>query len=147
MFGEPESVAVVRRDGKPLSNGVPAHVFIPGWFGVRSDDIVFGEENIISATLENLSTHTKHPGSPRRPFLSSSHQRPDSLTSRSPLPRIFGHLPVPSGRFLARGLCLRRFGQLQTVSPQSKSKSLVSYLPSGGGSGAKDWNGSPRRVN
>ncbi|KAE8400878.1 kinase domain-containing protein [Aspergillus pseudonomiae] len=30
MFGEPESVAVVRRDGKPLSNGVPAHVFIPG---------------------------------------------------------------------------------------------------------------------
>jgi serine/threonine-protein kinase SRPK3 len=43
----PESEAVVRLDGKPLPNGVPAHVFIPGWFGIRSDDIVLGEEKII----------------------------------------------------------------------------------------------------
>lgn len=31
----------------PLSNGIPAHVFIPGWFGVHSDDIAFGEERIV----------------------------------------------------------------------------------------------------
>jgi len=30
-----------------LSNGVPAHVFIPGWFGVRSEDIAFGEEKVL----------------------------------------------------------------------------------------------------
>ncbi|PWY73380.1 kinase-like protein [Aspergillus eucalypticola CBS 122712] len=46
-FGEPYSEAVVRLDGKPLSNGVPARVFIPGWYGVPSDDVVFGEEKII----------------------------------------------------------------------------------------------------
>ncbi|GIK05836.1 hypothetical protein Aspvir_009950 [Aspergillus viridinutans] len=46
-FGEPESEAVVRLDGKPLLDGVPAHVFIPGWFGVPSDEIVLGDEKII----------------------------------------------------------------------------------------------------
>ncbi|KAG2412201.1 hypothetical protein HFD88_009758 [Aspergillus terreus] len=46
-FGEPESEAVVRLDGKPLSDSVPARIFIPGWFGVRSDDIVIGEDKII----------------------------------------------------------------------------------------------------
>lgn len=46
-FGEPEPEAVIRLDGNPLSDGVPAHVFIPGWFGVRSDDIVLGEEKVI----------------------------------------------------------------------------------------------------
>lgn len=98
------------------------------------------------ATLVNLSTHRKRPGSRRRPFLSSSHQRPDSLTSRSPLPRIFRHLLVLFGRFFASGLCLRLFGQLQTVSPRSKSKFSASYLLSGGKSGAKDWSGSTKRV-
>ncbi|GKZ26364.1 hypothetical protein AbraCBS73388_002448, partial [Aspergillus brasiliensis] len=46
-FGEPYSKAVVCLDSKPLSDGVPARVFIPGWFGVHSDDIVLGEEKII----------------------------------------------------------------------------------------------------
>lgn len=46
-FGEPESEAVVRLDGKPLLDGVPARVFIPGWFGVPSDEIVLGDEKII----------------------------------------------------------------------------------------------------
>lgn len=46
-FGEPESEAVVRLDDKPLLDGVPARVFIPGWFGVPSDEIVLGDEKII----------------------------------------------------------------------------------------------------
>ncbi|RJE23451.1 Protein kinase domain protein [Aspergillus sclerotialis] len=108
-FGEPQSEAVVHLDGKPLSNSVPARVFIPGWFGVRSDDIVPGEDKIILSDFgESFNPH-KTVSSPRRLFLSSSHPRPDSLTIRSPLPRIFGHLPVLSGRFLANGLCLRLF--------------------------------------
>ncbi|KAJ5105756.1 hypothetical protein NUU61_003103, partial [Penicillium alfredii] len=37
-FGEPESEAVVRLDGEQLSNGVPGRVFMPGWFGVHSND-------------------------------------------------------------------------------------------------------------
>lgn len=31
----------------PLSNGIPAHVFIPGWFGIRSDEIALGKERIV----------------------------------------------------------------------------------------------------
>jgi serine/threonine-protein kinase SRPK3 len=46
-FGEPESEAVVRLDGKPLLDGVPARIFIPGWFGVPSDEIVLGDEKIV----------------------------------------------------------------------------------------------------
>lgn len=30
-----------------MSNGVPTHVYLSGWFGVRSDEIAFGEEKII----------------------------------------------------------------------------------------------------
>ncbi|KAJ5498012.1 hypothetical protein N7453_007063 [Penicillium expansum] len=36
-FGKPEPEDIVRLDGKPLSNSVPAQVFIPGWFGVCSE--------------------------------------------------------------------------------------------------------------
>ncbi|RAH82855.1 kinase-like protein [Aspergillus japonicus CBS 114.51] len=32
-YGVPESEEVVRLDGKPLAEGVPARVFVPGWFG------------------------------------------------------------------------------------------------------------------
>jgi hypothetical protein len=46
-FGEPESEAVVRLDGKPLLDGVPARVFIPGWFGVPSNEVVLGDEKIL----------------------------------------------------------------------------------------------------
>ncbi|PYH79545.1 kinase domain-containing protein [Aspergillus uvarum CBS 121591] len=45
-YGEPESEEVVRLDDKPLSDSVPARVFIPGWFGVCSDDLPLGEEQI-----------------------------------------------------------------------------------------------------
>lgn len=58
-------------------------------------------------------------------FLSSSHPRPDSLMSRYLLPRTFGHLPVPSGRFLAKRLCLRlppSSRQLQTLYSTTISK-------------------------
>ncbi|PYI31052.1 kinase-like protein, partial [Aspergillus indologenus CBS 114.80] len=45
-YGAPEAEEVVRLDGKPLPDSVPARVFIPGWFGVRSDDLPLGEEQI-----------------------------------------------------------------------------------------------------
>lgn len=58
-FGEPESEAVVRTDGKPLPSCVPAYVFIPGWFGVRSDEIVLGGEKIILSDFgESFNPHT-----------------------------------------------------------------------------------------
>ena len=41
-----------------MSNGVSAHVFIPGWFGVPSDDLVFGEEKIIVSDFgESFNPH------------------------------------------------------------------------------------------
>ncbi|KAJ5580245.1 uncharacterized protein N7459_006230 [Penicillium hispanicum] len=40
-FGAPEPEAVVRLDGQPLTDGVPSHVFVPGWFGDLLGD--FGE--------------------------------------------------------------------------------------------------------
>ncbi|KAJ5898755.1 hypothetical protein N7495_003499 [Penicillium taxi] len=46
-FGEPELEAVICLDGMPLSNGIPVHVFIPGWSGVRSDDIALGKERTV----------------------------------------------------------------------------------------------------
>lgn len=57
-FGKPEAEAIVRLDGKPLTNGVPAQVFIPGWFGIRSEDIDFGEERIILSDFgESFNPH------------------------------------------------------------------------------------------
>ncbi|KGO74828.1 hypothetical protein PITC_031060 [Penicillium italicum] len=57
-FGKPEPEAIVRLDGKPLTNGVPGQVFIPGWFGVRSEDIDFGEESIILSDFgESFNPH------------------------------------------------------------------------------------------
>lgn len=46
-FGEPGSEAVVRLDGNSLGDGVPARVFIPGWFGVPSNEVVLGDQKII----------------------------------------------------------------------------------------------------
>ncbi|KAJ5699839.1 hypothetical protein N7536_002852 [Penicillium majusculum] len=46
-FGEPKLEAVIRIDGNLLSEGVPANVYVPGWFGACSDDIILGEEKII----------------------------------------------------------------------------------------------------
>lgn len=46
-FGQPEPEAVVRTDGQNLSNSVPSHVFIPGWFGVSCDRIVLGKDKIV----------------------------------------------------------------------------------------------------
>ncbi|PKY02269.1 kinase domain-containing protein [Aspergillus campestris IBT 28561] len=46
-YGQPESEAVIRLDGKRLVDSVPARVFIPGWFGVPSDEVVLGDEKIL----------------------------------------------------------------------------------------------------
>ncbi|PLB45709.1 hypothetical protein P170DRAFT_512354 [Aspergillus steynii IBT 23096] len=82
-FGEPEPEAVVRLDGKPLSDGVPAHVYLPGWFGVRSDEIAFGEEKIILSDFgESFNPHE----TPR--FSSKTHsllQPPEARFSDEPL--------------------------------------------------------------
>lgn len=82
-FGEPHSEAVVRLDGKPLSDGVPARVFIPGWFGVRSDDIVLGEEKIILSDFgESFNPHkTVRFSSKTLPLL----QPPEARFSDEPL--------------------------------------------------------------
>lgn len=96
---------------------------------------------------ENLSIHIYHRNSPPRPFLSSNHPKPDSRTSRSPLRRTSGNLPVPSGRLLATAHCLKRSLKLQTELPQSKSRYLASYLRNGGQNRAEDWIGSMKRVN
>jgi serine/threonine-protein kinase SRPK3 len=82
-FGEPHSEAVVRLDGKTLSNGVPARVFIPGWFGVRSDDIVLGEEKIILSDFgESFNPHkTVRFSSKTLPLL----QPPEARFSDEPL--------------------------------------------------------------
>ncbi|KZF20039.1 CMGC/SRPK protein kinase [Xylona heveae TC161] len=82
-FGEPEPEAVVRIDGKPLQSGVPVHVFIPAWFGVRSDKIVLGEEKIILSDFgESFNPHKAHrPCSKTLPLL----QPPEARFSDQPL--------------------------------------------------------------
>lgn len=144
-FGESEPEAVIRLDGLPLPIGIPAHVFIPGWFGVRSDEIALGNEKSSLATLGNFSTLIQRLGRPRRLFPTFSLPRHDSLMSLSPLPRTFGHLPVLFGRNVVNDLCLTLSGQLPIVSPRNKLKFLASYLPSGGKSGIKGSNGSTKR--
>lgn len=58
-FGEPESEAVVRLDGKPLSDGVPDHVFMSGWYGVGGDEITHGNERILLSDFgESFNPHT-----------------------------------------------------------------------------------------
>ncbi|RAQ49294.1 hypothetical protein AFGD_002626 [Aspergillus flavus] len=73
----------IRRDGKPLSNGVSAHAFIPGWFGVPSDDLVFGEEKIILSDFgESFNPHkTPRFSSKTLPLL----QPPEAIFSDEPL--------------------------------------------------------------
>ncbi|KAJ6184676.1 hypothetical protein N7519_005977 [Penicillium mononematosum] len=93
-FGKPQSEAVVRQDSMPLSNGIPTHVFIPGWFGVRSVNIALRKERIILGASENLSTLMKRLGLFRRLSLSFSHLRPDSLMSHSAFPQTSGHSPI-----------------------------------------------------
>ncbi|KAJ5793784.1 CMGC/SRPK protein kinase [Penicillium paradoxum] len=46
-FGRPEPDDVVRVDGKQLSDSIPPYVFLRGWFGVASNDLALGQENII----------------------------------------------------------------------------------------------------
>ncbi|QMW38010.1 hypothetical protein G4B11_001246, partial [Aspergillus flavus] len=67
----------------PLSNGVSAHVFIPGWFGVPSDDLVFGEEKIILSDFgESFNPHkTPRFSSKTLPLL----QPPEAIFSDEPL--------------------------------------------------------------
>jgi serine/threonine-protein kinase SRPK3 len=66
-----------------LTDGVPAHVFIPGWFGVRSDDIVHGEEKIILSDFgESFNPHkTPRFSSKTLPLL----QPPEARFSDEPL--------------------------------------------------------------
>ncbi|KAJ5186385.1 hypothetical protein N7449_011149 [Penicillium cf. viridicatum] len=82
-FGEPESEAVVRLDGMPLSNGIPAHVFIPGWFGVRSDDIALEKERIVLSDFgESFNPYTTPRSSSKTlPLL----QPPEARFSDEPL--------------------------------------------------------------
>lgn len=82
-FRDPHSEAVVRLDGKPLSDGVPARVSIPGWFGFRSDDIVLGEEKItLSDFGESFNPHkTVRFSSKTIPLL----QPPEARISGEPL--------------------------------------------------------------
>ncbi|OJJ43519.1 hypothetical protein ASPZODRAFT_154415 [Penicilliopsis zonata CBS 506.65] len=58
-FGEPEAEAVVPLDnGRPLCDGVPTQVFIPGWFGVGSDEIALGEEKVVLSDFgESFNPH------------------------------------------------------------------------------------------
>ncbi|KAJ5084580.1 hypothetical protein NUU61_009159 [Penicillium alfredii] len=82
-FGEPEPEAVVRLDGKPLPNGVPTHVFPPGWFGVRSEEIAFGEEKVMLSDFgESFNPHkTLRFSSKTLPLL----QPPEARFSDEPL--------------------------------------------------------------
>ncbi|KAJ5211404.1 hypothetical protein N7491_011223 [Penicillium cf. griseofulvum] len=82
-FGEPESEAVVRLDGMPISNGIPAHVFIPGWFGVRSDDIALGKDRIVLSDFgESFNPYTTPRSSSKTlPLL----QPPEARFSDEPL--------------------------------------------------------------
>ena len=99
-LGEPNLEAVIRIDGNPLSEGVPAIVYVPGWFGACSDNMILVEEKII---INNFGESFN----PHKTILSSSHLRPGSLISPSILPPTFGYLSILSGRPLASGLCLR----------------------------------------
>ena len=74
---------MVRLDGNPLPNGVPTHVFPPGWFGVRSDGIAFGEEKIILSDFgESFNPHkTPRFSSKTLPLL----QPPEARFSDEPL--------------------------------------------------------------
>lgn len=116
----------------------------PAGSGFRATILFLERRRLTLATLENLSTQTKRSGSPRRPFVSTSHPRPDYLTCRCPLPRTFRHLPVPFERFWAAAI--EFFLQLRTVSPRCKSNPSASYLLSSGPNGAGDWNGSTKRA-
>lgn len=83
-FGEPEPEAVARLDSKSLSDSVPTHhVFIPGWFGVPSDDIVLGEERIsLSDFGESFNPHKSAKFSSKTlPLL----QPPETRFSNDPL--------------------------------------------------------------
>ncbi|KAJ5667721.1 uncharacterized protein N7477_006291 [Penicillium maclennaniae] len=98
-FGEPESEAVIRVNGKPLTNGVPANVYVPGWFGACSDNIALGEERIILSDF----------GESFDPHETLSHLRLGSLKTHLPLPLTFGHLPVPSGEIFGQGPLFKAF--------------------------------------
>lgn len=70
-FGEPEPEGVIRIDGKPLLEGVPANIYIPEWFGASSDNIVLGEEKIIISDFgESFNLHkTRRVSSKTLPIL------------------------------------------------------------------------------
>lgn len=46
-FGEPQSVPVIRVDGQPLQDTMPTKVYIPGWFGDPSNELILGQEKIM----------------------------------------------------------------------------------------------------
>lgn len=66
-----------------LSNGVPRRVFMPGWFGVRSDDVDIGEEKIFLSDFgESFNpNHTHRLSSKTLPLL----QPPEARSSGEPL--------------------------------------------------------------
>lgn len=82
-FGEPESEDVIRLDGRPLPNGVPARVVVPGWFGVRSNDLDLGEAKIMLSDFgESFNPHeTPRMSSKTLPLL----QPPEVRFSEKPL--------------------------------------------------------------
>ncbi|KAJ5875666.1 uncharacterized protein N7473_013013 [Penicillium subrubescens] len=58
-FGEPRSETVIRVDYMPFSDGVPAQVYIPGWYGIRSNDLPLGKDHIILGDFgQSFNPHT-----------------------------------------------------------------------------------------
>ncbi|RAL10225.1 kinase domain-containing protein [Aspergillus homomorphus CBS 101889] len=72
-YGEPEPEDVARVDGKPLQHGVPARGFLRCWLGVRSNELVLGEDRV---TLSDFGFSSK-----TLPFL----QIPEAKFSDAPL--------------------------------------------------------------
>ncbi|BCS15625.1 hypothetical protein RIB2604_03500680 [Aspergillus luchuensis] len=119
-YGEPYSEAVIRLDSKPLANNIPARVFIPSWYGLRSNDIILGEEKILLSDFgESFNPHeTARFSSKTLPLL----QPPEARFSNEPLsfPSDVWTLACTIWEILGQGLYLRPFSLLLTVSLPSK---------------------------
>lgn len=58
IIGDSESDTFIRIDRNLLSRGVLAYIYVPAWFGVRSDDLILGEEKIIISDYgESFNPH------------------------------------------------------------------------------------------
>lgn len=71
--------------------GVPAHINIFTWLGVRCDDLSLGQDKFILIDVEESYSPGRRLDTSQTPFLSCSRQRPSSQQCRSLLRRISGH--------------------------------------------------------